>query len=99
MAFTGALQLVAEESPIRWARSSPSSSRSSVWDWTWGIPDPADGAGGQPRVRLFVTAVLLQRETGGNLAEILEGAADVIRDRFRILGDIRTSPRRPGSPA
>lgn len=41
-------------------------------------------------VRFFVTALLIQRETGGNLAEILEGLARVIRERFRILGDVRT---------
>ena len=41
-------------------------------------------------LHLFVTAVILQRETGGNLAEILERTASIIRDRFRILGDVRT---------
>ena len=41
-------------------------------------------------LRLFVTAVLLQRETGGNLTEILERTAYIIRDRFRILGDVKT---------
>ncbi len=41
-------------------------------------------------LHLFVTAVILQRETGGNLAEILERTAEIIRDRFRILGDVRT---------
>lgn len=40
-------------------------------------------------LQMFVIAVLLQRETGGNLAEILEGTAEVIRERLRILGDIR----------
>ena len=40
-------------------------------------------------VHLFITAVILQRGTGGNLAEILERTAFVIRDRFRILGDVR----------
>jgi len=39
---------------------------------------------------LFVTAVLIQRDTGGNLAEVLEKIADVIRDRFRILAEIHT---------
>jgi tight adherence protein B len=39
---------------------------------------------------LFVTAVLIQRDTGGNLAEVLEKISDVVRDRFRILGEIRT---------
>ena len=41
-------------------------------------------------LRFFVTAVVLQRETGGNLAEILDNTAKLIRDRFRILGDIQT---------
>jgi tight adherence protein B len=40
-------------------------------------------------LHLFVIAVLLQRETGGNLAEILDGTANVIRERIRILGDVR----------
>ena len=41
-------------------------------------------------LRFFVTAVILQRDTGGNLAEILENTARLIRDRFRVLGDIKT---------
>ena len=43
-----------------------------------------------PELHLFVIAVSMQRETGGNLVEILEGTAAVIRDRFRILGDVRS---------
>lgn len=41
-------------------------------------------------LRMCVTAVLIQRETGGNLAEILERVAHTIRERFRILGDLKT---------
>lgn len=41
-------------------------------------------------LRMCVTAVLIQRETGGNLAEILEKVAYTIRERFRILGDLKT---------
>ncbi len=41
-------------------------------------------------VKFFVTAVVIQRETGGNLAEIMENIAYIIRERFRILGDVRT---------
>jgi tight adherence protein B len=41
-------------------------------------------------VPIFVTAVLIQRDTGGNLAEVLENIAYVIRDRYRILGEVRT---------
>ncbi|HYO63038.1 MAG TPA: type II secretion system F family protein [Pyrinomonadaceae bacterium] len=41
-------------------------------------------------LRLCVTAVLIQRETGGNLAEILEKVAHTIRERFRIMEDLNT---------
>jgi tight adherence protein B len=40
-------------------------------------------------VRFFVSSVLLQRETGGNLAEILTKLAYVIRERFRLKGQVR----------
>lgn len=40
-------------------------------------------------LRLCVTAILIQRETGGNLAEILENIANVIRERFKILGQVK----------
>jgi len=40
-------------------------------------------------VRFFVTAVLIQKETGGNLSEILENLARVIRERFKIRRQIR----------
>jgi tight adherence protein B len=35
-------------------------------------------------LKIVVTAILIQRESGGNLAELLEKAADVIRQRFRL---------------
>ncbi len=41
-------------------------------------------------LRLCITAILIQRETGGNLAEILEKVADTIRERFRIMEDLNT---------
>jgi tight adherence protein B len=41
-------------------------------------------------LRMCVTAVLIQRDTGGNLAEILEKVAYTIRERFRIMGDLKT---------
>jgi tight adherence protein B len=40
-------------------------------------------------VRFFVTAVLIQRETGGNLSEILDNLAHVVRERFKILRQVR----------
>jgi tight adherence protein B len=40
-------------------------------------------------VQFFATALLVQKDTGGNLAEILDKLAHVVRDRFRILGEVR----------
>jgi tight adherence protein B len=40
-------------------------------------------------MRFFSTAVLIQRETGGNLSEILENLAHVVRERFKILRQVR----------
>lgn len=39
--------------------------------------------------RFFATAVLTQRETGGNLSEILDNLTSVIRDRFRVKRQVR----------
>lgn len=41
-------------------------------------------------VRFFVSALLVQKETGGNLAEILDSLSTVIRERFKIYGEVRT---------
>jgi tight adherence protein B len=41
-------------------------------------------------LRVVVTGILIQKETGGNLAEILDRTAAVIRERMRIHGEIRT---------
>ncbi len=41
-------------------------------------------------LRLCITAIMIQRETGGNLAEILEKVGYTIRERFRILEDLKT---------
>jgi tight adherence protein B len=40
-------------------------------------------------LKFFVTAVLIQRETGGNLAEILDNLAHVVRERFKIHRQVR----------
>lgn len=39
--------------------------------------------------RFFVTAVLIQRESGGNLSEVLDNLAKVMRDRFRVKRQMR----------
>jgi tight adherence protein B len=40
-------------------------------------------------VRFFVTAVIIQRTTGGDLAEILDKIGRLIRERFQILGQVQ----------
>jgi len=57
--------------------------------------DPGDalfrlqGRVGTEDVRFFCTAIRIQRGSGGNLAEILERLAEVIRERFKILSYAR----------
>jgi tight adherence protein B len=41
--------------------------------------------------RFFVTAVLIQRESGGNLAEVLDNLAGVMRERFRVKRQMRVA--------
>jgi tight adherence protein B len=41
-------------------------------------------------VRYFVVAVILQRETGGNLAELMESLAHLIRENYKFQGKVRT---------
>src|SRR5262249_9117500 len=40
-------------------------------------------------LRFFVTSVAIQRQTGGDLAEILDKIGYVIRERYRILGQVK----------
>jgi tight adherence protein B len=42
-----------------------------------------------PDVRFFCSAVLLQRQTGGNLSEILNRLSHIIRERFRLKGQVK----------
>jgi tight adherence protein B len=41
-------------------------------------------------LRIVVTGILIQKESGGNLAEVLEKTAEVIRERFRLKREIMT---------
>jgi len=45
---------------------------------------------GLVEVRILVEAVTVQQQTGGNLGEILDSLRDVVRERFRIRGKIKT---------
>ena len=91
LSFTAAMQIVSEESPdpVRGEFAV------TVEEQALGL-DPREALLHLTQrvdvldLRFFVTAVLLQRETGGNLAEVLANTSALIRDRFRVLGDIQT---------
>jgi len=90
LAFSAAVQVVAEESPEPVCKEfsivfEENRLGLDMREALRNLAERIDCA----ELRMFVTAVILQRETGGNLAEILDGTADVIRDRFRILGEVR----------
>ncbi|HEV3204276.1 MAG TPA: type II secretion system F family protein, partial [Gemmataceae bacterium] len=44
---------------------------------------------GLVEIKIFILAILVQRQTGGNLAELIDNLAKVVRERFRIKGKIR----------
>jgi tight adherence protein B len=89
-AFTTTIAMVAEESrePVR------SEFRRVYEQHNYGLPLPQVLRALAARnplidVRFFVTAVLTQRETGGNLAEVLDHLAAATRDRFRVRRQLR----------
>jgi tight adherence protein B len=88
--FTGAIQLVAQEMP---PPIGPEFSK-VFEEQNLGIPLRQALIGMTERVevldvKFFVTAILVQRETGGNLAEIIDKISHVIRERFRIQGQLK----------
>jgi len=88
--FTGGIQLVATEMP-----DPIGTEFSKVFEeQNLGIPLRQALIGMTDRVdildvKFFVTAILIQRETGGNLAEIIDKIAYVIRERFRVQGQLK----------
>ena len=91
LSFTAAMQIVAEESPepVRGEFAVTVEEQALGIDMREALVNLSDRVDSLD-LRFFVTAVILQRDTGGNLAEILENTARLIRDRFRIFGDIKT---------
>jgi len=91
LALSGAIQVVADESPEPVCREFAILSEETRLglDMKEALKKLAQRVDSS-ELHLFVTAVILQRETGGNLAEVLDGTAAVIRDRFRILGDVKS---------
>lgn len=89
-AFTTGLNMVAEEAPQPIAGEF----RQLYEHQNFGLPLPQAMKLFAERMplldaRFFVTAVLTQRESGGNLAEVLDNLASVIRERFRVKRQVR----------
>jgi tight adherence protein B len=89
-AFTTGLEMISKECPEPLAGEF----RTAFEEQNFGLPLRDALLNLTERVpiidtRFFVTALLIQKETGGNLAEILDGLARVIRDRFRIYREVR----------
>ncbi len=88
--FTGAIQLVAQEMPDPVGPEF----RKVFEEQNLGIPLRQALIGMTERVnaldvKFFATAILVQRETGGNLAEIIDKISYVIRERFRVQGQLK----------
>ncbi len=91
LSFSAAMQIVSEESPdpVRGEFAVAVEEQSLGIDFREAMVNLTRRVDSLD-LRFFVTAVLLQRDTGGNLAEILHGTSVLLRDRFRVLGDIQT---------
>lgn len=91
-AFTTGLQVIADEAP------EPVSDefRQVFEEQRYGLPLRESLLALADRIelvdmRMFVTSVLIQRESGGNLAENLDNLAEIIRERFKFQRDLRTA--------
>ncbi len=91
ISFSAALQIVADESPepVRSEFAVVVEEQALGLDLREALTNMANRVGSID-LKFFVTAVVLQRSAGGNLTEVLENTSRLIRDRFRILGDIKT---------
>ncbi|MFC1610198.1 type II secretion system F family protein [Myxococcota bacterium] len=90
-ALQGAFQLVAGESPepinVEFGRAYEEQRLGRTLDqavvsMTTRVPENAD-------LKIFAVSVVVQKETGGNLAEILDKIAETIRSRYRFYGKLR----------
>jgi len=89
-AFTTGLAMAAEEIPMPVGQEFK-----LLYDrQNFGMPMPEAMRAFAARIplidaRFFVTAVLTQRETGGNLGEVLDNLSSVIRERFKVKRQVR----------
>ena len=91
ISFSSAMQIVADESPepIRSEFAIVVEEQALGLELREALTNMANRVDSID-LKFFVTAVVLQRDTGGNLTEVLDNTSRLIRDRFRILGDIQT---------
>jgi len=91
ISFSSAMQIVADESPepIRSEFAIVVEEQALGLEMREALMNMANRVDSMD-LKFFATAVVLQRDTGGNLTEVLENTSRLIRDRFRILGDIKT---------
>jgi len=89
-AFTGAIQLVAEEmpDPLSTEFKSTFDEQNLGLSFKEALMNLAERVDSMD-ARFFVIAMVIQRETGGNVAEILEKIGYTIRERFKMLGQLR----------
>jgi tight adherence protein B len=90
-AFTTGLQLIADEMPDpdcgEFRRTFEQQNlglplRDAFFNLSLRVP--------LPDVRIFVSTMQIQSETGGNLAETLDNLSRIVRERFRLLRQVRT---------
>lgn len=90
-AFAAAVRMVAEELPDPLGQDF----RMLFDEMNYGVPAHTALARLAERVPLpdvsyFAVAVMIQRESGGNLAELLDKIATIVRERLKLHGEIRT---------
>lgn len=90
-AMTAAFQVVASEMPepvsVEFARAYEEQRLGLSLERA--VVQMAERSPGNGDLKIFAVSSVIQRETGGNLAEILEKIADTIRQRFRFKGKVR----------
>lgn len=90
-AFAAGVRMVAEELPEPLGRDF----RILFDEINYGVPTHEALARLAERVPLpdvsyFVVAVMIQRDSGGNLAELLDKIASIVRERLKLHGEVRT---------
>ena len=91
-ALGAAFQLVATEMPepisVEFARAFEEQRLGKPFERA--VREMAARAPDNGDLKIFAVSTVIQKETGGNLAEILDGLAHTVRERYRFFGKLRT---------